>query len=568
MIPSQVITITKAIVNTMDEERSIEDLEEEELEDLDSMEEFALEMEEISDIEGLEDIPENEQVGLSQSDMIITYEDKVVDETEELEKKYNQLLEEVKEGEIRSVIEKASNLINEGKRLDAHYLTAKISSLIATLLTSEQKHQEATEYYLLAVSEARRSEDKKLHLLSLSAFGRNLKNFDLKDAAVVFNQARDLANELGEKDYYAENSIDLAHCFFETEKEQAYSLYEENIGFFEDISDKKAVGIIKYRMGLVNIVQRDFSGAFTNLMDAKNNLQAIQNIDEFEDILAALEYVRELIKKGHALSYSLNIPIPEPIEDTVGTKKVFEIYASTGIVDITRRIEKKQLKLISSEMSEINTTEHIFDENKISKLNDTDLLEYSKLYEEIGDLYSKEDKENNSFYNYLGSQLLALQTGNMKRAEKLDKKVERLILALKDQDEDPTLQYDLMMYQHYQLAFGMRDRNPKLSSSYAKKGIEIASKRNNPYYEGLLKEIVADVKSLKNQEKAFADYQAVISIFQELENYVSLMRVYEKIGNIFLFTQADKAKEYLSKALEIAKELEKTEIVTRLEGKL
>lgn len=552
----------------MDEERGIEDLEEEEYEDLDSMEEFQLEMQDVTDIEGLEEIPESEDVGIAESDIIITYDDKIVDETEDLENNYNKLIEQVKEGEILSVIERASELLSVGKRLDAHYLTAKISSLIATLLTAEQKHSEATEYYLQAVSEARKSEDKKLHLLSLSAFGGNLKNFDFKDAAVVFNQARDLASELGTNDYYAENSVELANCLFETEKEQTYSLYEENISFFESVSDYKTTGLIRYRMGLIDIIKGDYKQAVDNLQEAKKNAQNVPDLVEIDDIQAAVEYSKIQLKKGRANLHSLKLPEPEPLEETPGTKKIFEIYTSTGIVDIINRIEKKQLKLIASEKREVNESEYICDENKISRLNDTDLLEYSKLYEEVGDIYLKEDNLNSSFYNFLGSQLLALHIGNMKRAEKIEKKLEKAIQLLTDQEEDETLFYDLMMYKYLQLAFGIREKNQKLSSSYAKQGIEIASKRNNPYYEGLFREIIADVKSLKDENKAYADYQTVISLYQELENEVCLLRVYEKIGNVFLFTQTEKAKEYLNNALEIARELEDNETIARLEGKL
>ncbi|MHA1200477.1 MAG: hypothetical protein ACTSQF_14235 [Candidatus Heimdallarchaeaceae archaeon] len=552
----------------MDEERGIEDLEEEDYEDLDSMDEFQLEMEEVTDIEGLEEIPEGEEVGIAESDFIITYDDKIVDETEDLENNYNKLIEQVKEGEVLSVIDRASELLSVGKRLDAHYLTAKISSLIATLLSAEQKHSEATEYYLQAVSEARKSEDKNLHLLSLSAFGGNLKYFDFKDAAVVFSQARELATELDKNDYYAENSVELAHCLFETEKEQTYSLYEENISFFENISDFKTAALIRYRMGLINVIEEDYKQAVSNLQEAKKNALNIPDLAELDDIQTAVKYAKFQLKKGRANLHSLRLPNPEPLEETPGTKKIFEIYAGTGIVDIINRIEKKQLKLITSDIRKVNESEYICDENKITRLSDTDLLEYSKLYEEVGDIYLKENNTNSSFYNFLGSQLLALHIGNMKRAEKIEKKLEKTIQLLIEQEEDDTLLNDIMMYKYHQLASGIREKDQKLSSSYAAKGIEIASNRNNPYYEGVFREIIADVKSLKDANKAYTDYLIVISIYEELENEVSLMRIYEKIGNIFLFTQTDKAKGYLGEALKLAEELEDTDTKARLEGKL
>lgn len=552
----------------MDEEKSVEDLEEEEYEDLDDMDEFQLEMQEMSDIEGLEEIPEDEEVGIAESDIIITYDDKIVDETEELEKNYNALLEQVKAGEIVKVIERASELISVGKRLDAHSLTAKISSLIATLLTSEQKHKEATEYYLQAVSEARKSEDKKLHLLSLSAFGRNLTNFDLKDAAVVFNQARDLAQELDEKEYYAENSVELAHCLFESNKEQPYALYSENIAYFENLPDYKTAAEIRYRMGLINILNNNYTNALQNLEEAKRIVQNIPDHKDLENILEAVKYSRFNLKKGNAILHNLRLPEPEPLEESPGTKKIFEIYTSTGIVDIIKRIEKKQLKLIASSTRGIDETKLIFDESKLTRLNDSDILEYSKLYEEVGDIYTKEGKINSSFYNYLGSQVLALHIGNLKRSEKIEKKLEKVCQTIIESEKDDTLYYSIKMYEYFQLATGIREKDQKLSNSYANKGLEIALKRNNTFYEGIFKEIIADVKSLKDGDKAYTDYLAIIALCQELNNEVCLMRIYEKIGNVFLFTQTEKAKGYLGEALKIAQELEDESAVARLEGKL
>ncbi len=121
----------------MDEERSVKDSEEEEYEDLDKMEEFSLDMEVVTDLEGLEELPEDQDVGLAQSDVIITYGDKIVDETKELEKKFDTLIAQIRDGEITDSLNEAVNLLNEGRRLEAHYVTSKIASLIASLLSVE-----------------------------------------------------------------------------------------------------------------------------------------------------------------------------------------------------------------------------------------------------------------------------------------------------------------------------------------------------------------------------------------------------------------------------------------------
>lgn len=553
----------------MDEERSVKDLEEEEeYEDLDKMEEFSLDMEVVSDLEGLEDLPEDQDVGLAQSDVIITYGDKIVDETKELEKKFDTLIAQIRDGEITDALNEAANLLNEGRRLEAHYVTSKIASLIASLITAQGKHKDATEYYLMSVSEARKSEDKKLHLLSLSKFGENLIHFDLKDAAVVFSQAREIAEELGEDEYYAENSFALANCLFKTEMDHAFNLYIESLSHYESSEDTKSNGLIKYRLGLINYIREEYQTAFQNLSDARALLADYSELPEKEEVEKSLMIIRTLLKQGHSLNYFLSLPKIEPLTDSPETKKIFEIYTATGITDIVRRIKKEQLKYVTRDLIEINPTKPLLDIQKLSKMDEYELIENSKQYESIGDSYQKELNYGNAFYNYLGSRMLALRSKSDKRAEKLEKKLEKYIQFLTQQEEDASFFYNIQIYMFYQLALGTAEKNPKVSQKIANKGLELSSKRNNPYYEGLTKEIIADIKAAKDGNKAITDYQAIVAIFEGLDNQIDSMRIYEKIGTILISSQMDKGKEYLMKALEIAKELEVQDIVQRLESKL
>ena len=553
----------------MDEERSIEDLEEEEeYEDLDKMEEFSLDMEVVSDLEGLEELPEDQDVGLAQSDVIITYGDKIVDETKELEKKFDTLIAQIRDGEIKDALNEAVNLLNEGRRLEAHYVTSKIASLIASLLTAQGKHKDATEYYLMSVSEARKSEDKKLHLLSLSKFGENLIHFDLKDAAVVFSQAREIAEELGEDEYYAENSFALANCMFKTEMDHAYDLYIESLSHYESSEDTKSKGVIKYRLGLINYIREEYQTAFQNLSDARALLADYSELPEKEEVEKSLKIIRTLLKQGLSLNYFLSLPKIEPLTDSPETKKIFEIYTATGITDIVRRIKKEQLQYVTRDLIEINAAKPLLDIQKISKMDEYELIETSKQYESIGDSYQKELNYGNAFYNYIGSRMLALQSRSDKRAEKLEKKLEKYIQFLTQQEEDASFFYNIQIYMFYQLALGTAEKKPKVSQKIANKGSELSSKRNNPYYEGLTKEIIADIKAAKDGNKAITDYQSIVAIFEGLDNQVDSMRIYEKIGAILISSQMDKGREYLMKALEIAKELEDQNIVQRLESKL
>ncbi|MHA1515958.1 MAG: hypothetical protein ACTSPF_10520, partial [Candidatus Heimdallarchaeaceae archaeon] len=420
----------------------------------------------------------------------------------------------------------------------------------------------------MSVSEARKSEDKKLHLLSLSKFGENLIHFDLKDAAVVFSQAREIAEELGEDEYFAENSFALANCMFKTEMDHAYNLYIESLSHFENSEDTKSKGIIKYRLGLINYIREEYQTAFQNLSDARALLTDYSELPEKEEVEKSLKIIRTLLKQGHSLNYFLSLPKIEPLTDSPETKKIFEIYTATGITDIVRRIKKEQLQYVTRDLIEINATKPLLDIEKVSKMDEYELIETSKQYESIGDSYQKELNYGNAFYNYIGSRMLALQSKSDKRAEKLEKKLEKYIQFLTQQEEDASFFYNIQIYMLYQLALGTAEKKPKVSQKIANKGSELSSKRNNPYFEGLTKEIIADIKAAKDGNKAITDYQSIVAIFEGLDNQVDSMRIYEKIGAILISSQMDKGREYLMKALEIAKELEDQNIVQRLESKL
>ena len=89
-----------------------------------------------------------------------------------------------------------------------------------------------------------------------------------------------------------------------------------------------------------------------------------------------------------------------------------------------------------------------------------------------------------------------------------------------------------------------------------------------PFELGWLTWIFGDIKKEKDLEKALVEYQASITIYESLDGYIDLMRIYEKQGTELLSTQTDKAKDILHKALEYAKKLKNEDTRIRIEGKL
>ncbi|MCK4896769.1 MAG: hypothetical protein KAS47_08170, partial [Candidatus Heimdallarchaeota archaeon] len=201
------------------------------------------------------------------------------------------------------------------------------------------------------------------------------------------------------------------------------------------------------------------------------------------------------------------------------------------------------------------------------KFSDDELKYTSDLYEEIGNLFLKDNQQINAYFYYISSQILYILTRNSKRAEKIQKKLLKLIEDISEGENTPQY-FDQKIYMYYQFAYANKSINPKEAQKCINSGVELARKRDNPFYEGLFKEILGDIRKEKDLEKALVEYQASITIYEALDGNIDLMRIYEKLGTEMLSTQTDKAKEILRKALEIAKKIKNEEVTVRIEGKL
>ena len=241
----------------MSEERDLEELEEiyEDLEDLDTV---SLEIEEYSDLAGLEDIPEEQIVESSDKDIIITYGDKAEEEIEKLRERFEGKKKELENVDTEIAIRQFAEILDASRILEAREMTAEIAYYIASLYSNQEDFKEATEYYLMAVSEARKSGNKKLHLDYLTPFGINLMNFDFKDASVVFGQAVNLAEELENQESYAKNTVYFADCLSLDDMKQAIGLYTEGKNYFKSINDWHWVGNIDFRMGNLYLKARQY----------------------------------------------------------------------------------------------------------------------------------------------------------------------------------------------------------------------------------------------------------------------------------------------------------------------
>ena len=553
----------------MSEERELDELEDldEEYEDLSDFEEVSIEIEEYDDMAGLEDMPEETVVQGSQKDIIITYGDKIEDEIKNLEEEFNRKLSELENADPTIIIREINDVLTRSKMLEAHSLTAEISSYLASLLGSLDRHSEATEFCLQAVSESRKSEDDELRLKSLTSFGINLTYFDLKDASVVFSQAIELAEDLGNKKAIAVNTFYFANCQSETNLEQALSLYIDARKFFEETGENVWLGKIDFKLGKLQLENSQYQDALNILNSSKLYLKEHPRIrDEFK-LDDVIERTNLLLLSGNTLKYRLKIPPPQIIEQTDQARKIYELLSEKSSFDIIKGLRNLHNVQVITGDYVFDNLKWILDGSDHEKFSDDELRYTSDLYEDIGNLFVKDNKEINAYFYYISAQILYILTQNSKKAEKLHKKLLKIIEDISEEETTPQY-FDQQIYMYYQLAYSNKSINPKEAQKCVNSGLELARKRDNPFYEGLFKEILGDIRKEKDLEKALVDYQSSITIYEALDGNIDLMRIYEKQGTEMLSTQTDKAKEILRKALEIAKKLRNEEIKIRIEEKL
>jgi tetratricopeptide (TPR) repeat protein len=550
----------------MSEERGPDDIEED-FEDLDELETVSLDIEEISDLEDLEEIPEDQEVGFTSQDIVITYDEEAEDEIEKLERKFFDKLKEMENVDPDLAIREFVDLLNESKILEANETISKISYHIASLLTNQGYFKDATEYYLQAVSEARKSSNKIQHLRLLTPFGINLMNFDFKDASVVFSQAIKLAEELEDKEAYARNTIYFADCLSLDDKKQAIKLYNESKEYFNQIGDKPSVGNINFRIGNLHLQSKDYQEAYEFFDQARAVLVEFPEIKTDLRLNRFMHIVRHLLYSGHSLKLRLPLTPPETIKETQFVKEIYELLAERGSFDIIKGLKKIKFIQEPSEEEYYDTLKCIFEESNHSEMYDDELKVEAQMYEQIGDIFIKDKSPANAFYNYVGAQILYNLTKESKRADKLTKKVNKLILELAGDEHNRVSEYELYLY--YQIAMRVGIQNKKAAENYANKAIDLSKKKDNPLYEALSKEVLAEIRSDEgNIDKAVVEYESAITLFENLEDYVDLLRIYEKYGTFMLNVHVDKGQDILGKALEIAKKMENQTALTFIRQKL
>ena len=351
------------------------------------------------------------------------------------------------------------------------------------------------------------------------------------------------------------------------EREKAIALYIEARKYFELKEKNDWLGRIDYQLGLLHLENLHYHDTLNMFNSAKLYLQDFPKISEDFDLTNKITRATHLLYSGNTLKYRLKIPAPELIEQSDLTLKIYELISIRSTFDIIKGLRNLVNVQISTDDLAFDSLKGLLQGSNFEKFEDDNLEYTSELYEDIGNLFLKDGKHANAYFYFIASQILYTILKNSKRAEKNEKKLLKLIQSIAIEDNSP-LFFDLLLYQFYQIAKGSISISPKEATKSINSGLEIARKKDNPFYEGLFKELLGDIRKEKDIDKAMIEYQSAITIYESLEAYLDLLRIYEKLGTELLSTQTDKAKEILGRALDIAQKIKDETIISRIKEKI
>lgn len=113
--------------------------------------------------------------------------------------------------------------------------------------------------------------------------------------------------------------------------------------------------------------------------------------------------------------------------------------------------------------------------------------------------------------------------------------------------------------------FENRLTDPKKGYTYARKALKIAKEMDYKNGEAEAYRIMGISKYYTNESStAVAYYLNALSIYKQEKNILGQAKVYNNIGNLYIWADYDKALEYFNEALKLSKQLDNTELSANL----
>lgn len=113
--------------------------------------------------------------------------------------------------------------------------------------------------------------------------------------------------------------------------------------------------------------------------------------------------------------------------------------------------------------------------------------------------------------------------------------------------------------------FENRLTDPKKGYTYARKALEIAKEMDYKNGKAEAYRIMGISKYYTNESStAVAYYLNALSIYKQEKNILGQAKVYNNIGNLYIWADYDKALEYFNEALKLSKQLDNTELSANL----
>ncbi len=482
-----------------------------------------------------------------------------MNDSSQFRQRLNSSISKVYAGEIEKGFNELKNLFETALSEENNHQASLIALSIGTLKSNYEEHEEAIKYLNLALSHAKKTDDKQLILRCLTNLANFVIQFDVKIAAEVYNEARSISRKLSDKKQYAINTVQYANCLPLKNTDKILSLYKEGKEYFETTNNKKWLGTINFKIGMVLHHLSKYGEAKEYLLKSKDILQSFPEIYKNLRIQEVLKENQFFMYSGKAKDYFLDFPQREKLSNSPGNQEIIKKLIRLSSFDSKKQLSKMNI----SNISNMNQQEIYNIVSKASEipLEPTDVKEKAALTLEVAeDLLEKGDRLN-AYFLIVDATAFFVQAQEKRKAKKALKKLRKI--AKKHHKREELELYALDFFG----SFAVKE-NPKKTLEFAKEAKDLANQIGNKYYEAKALLAIAEAQAQLNVDKSLGYYEQAISSFAMLEDQYNMLRTLVKYGKNLLSNDKNKGKVILKRAKGLAEEMQDIEVIKNIDNSL
>lgn len=469
----------------------------------------------------------------------------------------NSSISKVYAGEIEKGFNELKTLLETALSEENNHQASLIALSIGTLKSNYEDHEDAIKYLNLAISHARKTDDKQLILKCLTHLANFVIQFDVKIAAEVYNEARSISRQLSDKKQYAINTVQYANCLPLENTDKILSLYKEGKEYFETTNNKKWVGIINFKIGIVLHHLSKHGEAKEYLLKSKEILQSFPEIYTNLRIQEVLKENQFLMYSGKSKDYFLYFPQRKKLSNTPGNQEIIKKLIRLSSFDSKKQLSKMNI----SNISNMNQQDIYNIVSKASEmpLDAPDIKEKASLTLEVAeDLVEKGDILN-AYFLIVDATAFFVQAQEKRKVKKAFKKLRKIAKQNHKSEELELYALDFLG------SFAVK-QNPKKTLEFAKEAMNLAKKIGNRYYEAKQLLAIAEAQAQLNVDKSLGYYEQAISSFAMLEDQYDMLRTLVKYGKNLLPNNKNKGRVILKRAKNLAEEMQDIEMIKNIDN--